>query len=246
MNNKVPLSFGEIKKKVQAHLGHLLKSAREYDQGDLSESVRMAVSLRSLLHINTKNGRAGIANLDGERWHFLDTSYDIIPGNLVNHLGLVCMRFGGGGGPDSVYQPHLDAGSTSRRYPFPEWWDKNIVLSDLSGRQFTRAWIVKSVADQEGAHIDIRHEEAYHHLNSGIATPIVFSSGEAHIPIPGLLRACTRQIAHEALRTFRKCAPDIFPQGIYPTYDQLIRFSYKRSYPIAPNSKTYFRVKLQP
>lgn len=226
---KVQLSPSEIKQRVRDHLVHLLKSARDYDQGDLGEAVRMAVSLRALLHVGTRNGQAGVASIKGEKWHFLDTSHDFNPRNLLTHQGLVFMQIGNAAAIESVYQPLLDEGPTSRRYPFPEWWNNNTVLSNAKGERFTRSWIVRSAADQEGAHIDISHDEAYHTLSSGVSAGWSMSVGDTEVPVPGLIRASTRQIAHEALRTFRKCAPDIFPLGTYSKYDELVRFSRRRT-----------------
>jgi len=228
MRQKVHLSPHEIKEKVRVHLGHLLKSARDYDHGDVNEAVRMAVSLRALLHVGTRNGQAGIASIQGDRWHFLDTCSRFNPKNLASHMDLVYVRVGAEVDIDSFYQPYLDDSPTSHRSPFPEWWNTNAVLSNNKGERFTRAWIVRSAADQEGAHIDVSHDKAYHGFNSGLDSGWVVLKGETEIVAPGLLRACTRQIAHEALRTFRKCASDVFPIGFHSLYDELVRFPNRR------------------
>lgn len=191
----------ELEIDFKRQVNFLNSSCKAFDEGMFDEAIRMAVTLRVLLHDKGRNvsvlQQMGIK----EKMKFIDTSLDFKPDNLFAHLGLLVIRVGNGES-DSGYRPLLKTNGISRLLSFNEWWGK-VVIQDLCRNDFTRKELVLFVADQDGgAHLDPEINEKYAKLSRDHTLGWRSTVNGVFKEVPDAVFHCIRQIAFEVLTTF--------------------------------------------
>lgn len=177
----------------------LLNSADLYDSGETAEAVRLATTIRVLVH-DSINSRS-LLTLCGTKsiLKFADTTFPFYEENLSTHWGAVqlIMTPNGGGA-----QPLLDDMQKVRRVPFESWWN-GVVLVDSHRNEFSRKDIVLFLCNKEGgAHVDEEVDEKLYNLKNGDTINWRRSNGDdKSTSVEGFLFATSRQIAHEVLKT---------------------------------------------
>ena len=200
--SQVQKSPDDLKNDLKNQIQFLKRSTEAFDKGFEEEAIRLATTMRVLLH-NTQNSTSLLKLLDKENIKFYNTAHPFNPNNLLSQSSLVTMRIGGGGGK---YVAMLDDRPPSvdinKRVPFDEWW-KNIILSDTKGYRLTRKELITTITNKEGgAHVDPMLDESYHALTRDNTMGWVYSAGgetkefDNNVTYPSI-----RQIAHEVLKT---------------------------------------------
>lgn len=192
---------------LDQHLGFLSRSGQAYDEGAEDEAIRLAVSLRVLLHDTDKShsllGQLGIK----DKVDFVDTTMPPPPPGVIQlHSGIVMMG-GTLGGPsaNTRYVPflgNLPPDRLGRTAPFEAWW-KEPVVEDREGRPVTRRAMVLAVANKEGAHVDPQLNGVYAALTKKNSLGWTYPD-EAGIdrPLQGNIgHATVRQVTWEVLQS---------------------------------------------
>ncbi|MBU4556248.1 MAG: hypothetical protein KJ747_05200 [Actinobacteria bacterium] len=206
-----PLSERELRDELAVHVGFLLSSARAYDAGDSVEVRRLAGEMRAL-------SEPPLGLRESVDWY--DTCHAYTVANALPHYGLLSVRH-------HEVLPAFDAKGESRRFvPWRQWCDA-VVLSDGQGGTLTRWELLRTMADKQAAHVDLRLPELYASLrdsdsaayrsNGGL---LVFSFRRDGDPLPreGELlpepvAPSVRQLAHEVLVSLAMARPDLFAEG---------------------------------
>lgn len=250
---RIPRPAGESLQHARSQFGFLARSCKDFDNGNIAEAQRIATALRILLY----KSRTSHPLLDQcgvmERLWVFDSAGSLDVGDAASVFNLVGvqMKVDGAGflaevdyvpkfdeakneQPDIAHQVHeLLAGRKATRAPgfhfkVAEWW-KSPVIGDSHGNEFSREFLVSSVANSDGgAHVDPSLEEKYYaltRLNSASlhasGDPSTFSlafggkpaeDGERVFtdlgsPVP----ASIRQIAWELIRSVRARFPELLP-----------------------------------
>lgn len=194
---KVPQTHDELKEHFREQVGFIEKSAEAFDNGAENEFKRIATSLRVILH-NTRDSKSILKQLkqfgmmDVE---FLDSSFPYNEDGASFH-GLVSVTNG-------KYAPLLDV-LNFRKLDFEAWWNCYVVR-DNNGNKFSRKDLVLYSTNQDGgAHVDPKLDERYAKLSreNTLGWTLIESGKEAK-PFTHPERASIRQIAHEALKSFK-------------------------------------------
>lgn len=107
-----PRSPNQLEERFLEHLAFLDKSARDYDAGDKSEFMRIAHSLRVLLH-KTKVSTPLIEHIGLSDDCYVTYAYPLDERNLVGDCAITMMCLTNEG---VTYQPTFDCGPTIPRY----------------------------------------------------------------------------------------------------------------------------------
>lgn len=227
----------ELSAALFEQLAFLRSSARATDQGEQHEYKRLALTLRVLLHTGGSQSRALLDQLGVlNRLQLLDTAGENPETNLLrpqNLLALQKLTWGDAGRPSKGeyvarmtnlprsklgWQQQVHILAAGRALPraagnyvsFTEWWSM-VVLTDDQGATFSRADLVKAVANTDGGgHVDNRLDIAYHAVSrSNSLGWIVRNSADQQRPFENPIPACIRQIAYE-VDVSLVAAPDLF------------------------------------
>jgi hypothetical protein len=127
------LSRYDLLEHVRIQVGFLQKSGREFDEGDESESVRLAVAIRVLVYNSTFSTsllkQLGVQ----DELKFLDTAMPPIepptPGLLIKRFdgGLAYLEMSRDG---ARYRAPLDDNPPVETFgpqPFQDWWNRPII-----------------------------------------------------------------------------------------------------------------------
>lgn len=170
-------------------MGFLRSSCRGFDEGIVSESKRIAVVLRVLLH-RSKSSHALLAQADLlERLHLLDSAGEVVAAPMESTFTLTGVHMEVIGDHEAFknsYIPKLGEGMpysqpdfrvqvhellNRRKAPrapgmhlsFERWWTQTVI--NAMGRQFTRSDLVLTTANQDGgAHVDPTVDKDYYDL----------------------------------------------------------------------------------
>jgi hypothetical protein len=212
----VDRSRDELLKFLVEQIGFLERSNALFDNGHLGEALRMATSVRVLVH-QTRMSHALINQLGLEnnlRW--VDTAGVPRPGNLLSTSGLTHVKMSTGTDPEYVamlgfFPPTMLTKSGQQitrgsRIPFDDWWT-NTVIKDAEGTEFSRRAMVLALANKEGgAHVDPTADADYAALAKSNALGWSVSIGDeeprpmAQDPVPPSMR----QISYEVLETLQQ------------------------------------------
>jgi len=207
---KVKQTKSEFKQHLREQIGFLLRSCEAYDNGYTDEAKRIATILRILFH-DTQKSKSLLCLLGlKDNLALFDSSSKYDPNNLVPHDGLTALKIGGG---KTTYIPRLEEMDELRRKGqkfFPKWWN-HVVIVDKHKHSFTRRDLILAITNKDGgAHIDPKLDEGYAKLTRGNSMGWVSTDGVNEEPVLPVELASVRQIAHEAIMTFRrKYAEDI-------------------------------------
>ena len=199
-------STSELEKQLQEQISFLKSLCRDYDNGNLSDGKRIAVSVRVLVH-ETRNSISLLKQLKIKNINFFDTSDDWIPSKNIffkpmPFIGLACMRLGHTNHIPRCATPFAD--KHKKLVSFDKWWEK-IVIVDNNDNKFRRRDIVLTVADQDGgAHVDPKLNPAYMDLKRNNSTGWQMNSNKKQLPIQSIELASLRQIGYEMLETISR------------------------------------------
>jgi len=200
MNNdqKRPRTLSELKSLLESQIAFLKRSADAYDNGFEDEAIRLAATIRVLLH-DSKTSKSLLSQLNMKNIDFFDSATDYDPQNRLSHHGLVCISLGPSG---SRYTAMLDDVPTKmRKVSFKEWWNK-IIFADTQKRLLSRQKIILIAANQDGgAHIDPELNETYAAISKEGALGWMIEDQTKKRPLDWPERAAIRQIAHEVLKS---------------------------------------------
>lgn len=195
---KIDVTPDELRCHLAEQIEFLKLSTHSYDNGFQSESKRLAVTARVLLH-DTASSTSLLNMLSMKTIKFYDTSAPHDESNLMSHSSLTQMGMRKG---KAHVLPTLDGGPFQRHINFDPWWN-GIVFVDKDKNEFSRKDIVLSLANKEGgAHVDKNLDDAYVNLRkfnslgwADISPDGKETPGEDQVP------AAMRQIAHEIVKT---------------------------------------------
>ncbi len=195
-------------------LGHLLiqisfleRSASWYDNGAEEEAIRLATTIRILVH-DTENSHSLLSQLDKKDILFYDSAIKYIP-NACQTFCLTSIRMSTKEG--AQYKAPLDD-RNMEKIDFIKWWEQNIIFKDSRGNIFTRKDLVRNVTDKDGgAHVDPSLQEAYANLSRFNLTGLkLYVNGKQRSFKNTPVLPSIRQITHEVLKTLNDEFPTLF------------------------------------
>ncbi len=222
-----PRPAGELDDRIRQQVRVLLDAAERFDRGGPNagdEALTMAVRLRTLLQSgNNQSGLKRAGYLDSLRFC---NSVGMPPSDgslFIGALQQVINLRPTNGGQYISFKPafghhikQLTPGQQTVRLMneprFDEWW-MAVLVRDFDQREFTREFIVRTVANKDGgAHLDPRLPDDYLAVSRGpgFGLSIRFGNGDDHHAgdaVPALLR----QITWEFERSLRRTAPGLLP-----------------------------------
>lgn len=195
MAKKSQIGIDDLERHLEKQLGFLARSTDAFDQEFEDEAARMAQVVRILFH-NTKSSHALLHQLGTQDTKILDTSMELVSGNLLGEMPLLQTGIGGSTGT-KFYAPLSD--SIFKRYiPGTNWWQQ-IVFKHQSTHEFSRRRLVLTLTNQDGgAHVDPALDDEYRDIVKD-AFGIRFVRGESEMPRNDPAAETMRQIAHEVL-----------------------------------------------
>jgi hypothetical protein len=193
------LTHDHLVAKLRTQMGFLERSAQAFDDGIEDEALRLAGSLRTLLH-HTPASTGLLAQLgEQQRLRFLDTAAPIISDNVLGTPGLV--RFTGEEGKGATFEAPLGAlppDRSNKLKPFAAWWNDPVAKNSTESRFARRDYVLKT-ARKEYAHVDPELDADWARLTRGNA---LGSVPAGPMGLPAL--ASIRQIAYEVDWTLRE------------------------------------------
>ncbi len=223
----------DLESDLAEQLQFLTSSASSFDQGQLSESKRVALVIRVLVH-DTGNSHSLLAQLnikDGLAWADSAPVIDRDPNTVARSPGLTTMGMGANGMIFRArYSEQIEQSTTTRYVPFVDWWERPVIV-DANGAEFSRRDLVLALANKDGgAHID-RLNEAIHafvHSNSAgfvsTSVPVIPGMPTESIPIPTPIYASVRTIAEELLLTLRRSGRQVPQSTVNPEMGSIDMF----------------------
>lgn len=222
-----PRPTGELDDRIRQQIRVLLGSAKRFDQGGADaqdEALTMAIRLRTLLHSTQKvpssmwaagyldsmrfTNSVGVPPDDGSP--FIGALQQVI--NLRPEDGQRHVSFKAALGHHiRQLTPGQQAVRLMNAPTFEEWWTA-VLVRDFDKRNFTREFVVKTVANKDGgAHLDPTLPDSYLAVSRGpgFGLSIQIDSHDQHHgdPVPALLR----QITWEFEQSLRRTAPVLLP-----------------------------------
>jgi len=193
-----PRTEAELRRKLDEQLGFLKRSADDFDEGHTEEAVRLAATLRLLLHDKNRS-KSLLGQLNMKDVGFCDTSGPNDPENICPYSGLISLELGP---KEARYVARLDDDiGEIKRISFDEWWNAE-VFRDVRKRTLSRQSIVLTAADQDGgAHVDPVLDDTYSAFSVGEALGWKSGGKDGERPVEHPERMAIRQIAHEVLKT---------------------------------------------
>ncbi|MFD4293637.1 hypothetical protein ACFWQG_10495 [Rhodococcus sp. NPDC058532] len=204
---------------LSEQLEFLASSGAAFDRGALSESKRIAVAIRVLVH-DTKMSHSLLDQLkikDSLEWADGAPTIDKDPNIIGRSPGLTNM----GLGPDGITflargADGIEQSSTTRYVSFDDWWNRT-VLVDSQGAEFTRRDLVLELANKDGgAHIDRLKVDTHALIHSNSAGWVRGGGGDEE-PIPTPIYASVRTIAEELLLTLRRSGYEVPKSTVDPS-----------------------------
>ncbi len=233
-SNKATRPATDFELQLKRQLGYLRRSCKIFDLGEHDEAIRIAVSLRVLLH-QTKSSTSLLTHLGiQDSLAYVDTGVyrNLLTPAVQAHVdkttpGLVAMQTAvdvglvelgyAGNGRIGWYAPlrlrRFAAGSppdiaNPKTSKFSDWWT-NPLVETTKRVSFSRSNLVLIMANQDGGgHVDAALDADYSSLIiDPLAGAAVFEGGH-HGEIPDILHnvafASVRQIAFELICTIER------------------------------------------
>ncbi|MGH1524236.1 hypothetical protein ACRAWC_09450 [Leifsonia sp. L25] len=199
----------EVMVRFREHYSFLMKSAREFDAGDHSEALRMALSVRTISY-DDGPGDSALLQLGAKRemlWRsfYIPPALDIPEDTPEIGSSLHGIAYAADG---STYLEPLDFGPDGRYVPYDDWWTGEPVVQ-FGDASITRKQLVLGLANQDGgAHVDL----AGHHISALFAGSPTFLSrdgaekqrSEQRASQRDLLQIQMRAVASEVLHSINR------------------------------------------
>jgi len=192
---------------LRRQLAFLKRSADAYDAGYQDEAIRIATSIRVLLH-DTNRCTSLLTHLSARDITLLSTCKDpqpIVNGSDPFYAGMRLRffngmaMFGNGG-----YRPKLGDGSTHVHLAVSDWWNQTVYILDPT-TWLSRKSIVLAVSDKDGgAHVDERLTPEYETLITPGSLGVLIGEREGQrveVPIADGHFLALRQMAYELLHS---------------------------------------------
>lgn len=176
---------------------HLENSCHLYDSGEETEAIRLAVTIRVLLH-DTRHSQSLLGQLGRLDTLFFDTAEDVNPENLLPTFGLVLAKVGPQG---ASYVPPLGMLLPRGTWliPFDPWWNKPVVTIPNRLRASRRDLVLWLANQDGGAHVSPDMDETYYQLTRENSIGAVTIGYVQNGPVLGIATASVRQIAQEVM-----------------------------------------------
>jgi hypothetical protein len=200
MAEKIPQTNEELERQFQEQLKFVRRSAEYFDQGEVSEAKRIAVSLRVLLH-QTKQSHSLLTQTGRTGQLFYSSIEPDDDDNILAYAPLVGLATTSSG---ATVVPRLDdfVSGTEQRIPFVAWWEQT-AYRDKRDRKLSRRELTLTMANQDGgAHVDPGLDPRYHGLSRGPGVDVQAFVGDEAWEFSGTELASVRQIGHEVLKSF--------------------------------------------
>ena len=191
-------------------VGFLDRSGAAFDDGFEDEAVRLATTVRVLLH-DTGASTSLLTHLGvKDTLRFANTIpewFAIAPGQnwVIPMCALAPIYFPPDGRP-AAHRAWLDDAPARSFDAFAVWWDEAVTALG-ENQTFSRKDHVLALANKEGgAHVDPRLDAAWRTLTRDSSVRVVWrpeSGAGQGIEVDGAARATMRQIAHEVVTTLR-------------------------------------------
>lgn len=213
----------DLENQFKEQINFLINSCNLYDEGNHSESKRIALTLRILFHEPPKSSGKkifnkklksksllGQLNLRDIYWINTATPYD--PKELASY-GLFAIQFDG---PSKRLPWLIPKGTPSgnlKKINFNNWWLDPVVaaIKGSEKKLFSRKDLILNVADTDGgAHVDSELNKDFADLSRGNALGFNILYRGNKFPILNPELPCFRQIAHEVLLTLQENVPNYF------------------------------------
>lgn len=222
-----PRPTGELDGRIRQQIRVLLDSATRFDNGGPNagdEALTMAIRLRTLLHTgNDPSGLMRAGHLDSMRFC---NSVGVPPQDgspFIGALQQVINLRPADGEQHVSFKPAFDhhikqltpgqqAVQLMNSPTFKEWWT-TALIRDLDQHEFTREYIVKTVANKDGgAHLDPELPDDYLAVSRGpgFGLSMRIDNGEDHHAGDPIL-ALLRQITWEFERSLHHTEPSLLP-----------------------------------
>lgn len=198
----------KFKQQLKKQIGFLLNSCKLFDAGQWDEAIRIATSIRVILH-DTSASTSLLTHLDAKHIN-LFTTY-IEPPREENDSGYIpvtgfamgTINMGAKG--EFGYGPTLDDFNPgiSCELTVDEWWNQTIWNIDATSK-LTRKGIVLAAANKDGgAHVDNELTPDYKTLANETWGTITISKGgeERKIAIDEMHLVAIRTMANELLKS---------------------------------------------
>jgi hypothetical protein len=185
----------DYKKQLQRQLGFIERSCLLYDQGYEDEAIRIATTVRVLLH-DTGNSTSLLKHLDKKDINVFSQSSSLILGGEVFFLNMGLIKSG-------RFVPNLSEGALKKKIPLDEWWNQIAFILDDSLKLTKRDIVLAATNKDGGAHVDSSIPPAYEALikfgnTPSFTTPIGTYGGEQ---IVNAHFTALRQMGYELLNS---------------------------------------------
>lgn len=198
---------------LKKQIGFLETSCQGFDSGNEDEALRIATTLRVLVH-DTKNSISLLEQLGLKNtMQFIDSAapidpvptgemYDGQPTMAISGMpGLFNMSFTSEGA--KLVAPLSCAKYSRGPEGFNSWWTYKCIPGH-NGDRYSRSWLVRQMANREGgAHVDPEISQSYNELQSTSMGMTVYSNG-----IRGFINSAgnvsIRQVAWEVLESLKQ------------------------------------------
>lgn len=198
----------DFKEALRMHLNFLIKSAAAFDRGEIDECVRLAVSIRVLLH-DTQKSTSLLSHLNAKDI-FLTSTCERIPETAITSSSTMVftqvMRTPNGV-EAKICASLGDGPPISFHMKANDWWNQTIVvLPKGADRRVLRKDIVLVAANKDGgAHVDTQLTPQYEILKQrGGTLQFVYSKidgVEKKIEFEDIHAHLIRQMAYELLNS---------------------------------------------
>ena len=187
----------DLKEQLRNQIYFISTSCNAYDQDQVIEAVRIAVSLRILFH-DTRNQTSLLTQLGAGKLRILSDVSRIEP-NAVFFSGMGRIKLSG---TAATIEPALGNAFTKLLMSREDWWQQIVAL--VGSVKVSRKDIVLGAANKEGgAHVDPKMGENYKKLRQGLWRVVYHQGGKTvgSEPIPKTQLVCLRQMGHEILNS---------------------------------------------
>ncbi len=187
---------------LRRQIGFLQRSAEAFDAGYIDEAVRIATTIRVLVH-NTASSVSLLKHLNATNISLLSSCESASPNSLL-YMGLGVQQVKNEGGTiKATYVPLFD-GPMKISVPVSEWWDMVVYVLG-SGARLSRKHIVLTAANKDGgAHVDSALTPEYEALAQHGALGYFLSSVGGNTneePFTDAHFVAVRQMAYELLNS---------------------------------------------